>query len=360
MGTLQALYRAYSSLGNSGKTDSSILAHSRRMSVGEWISMLRHIGLLDMGLVNVTQGFLAFTWSRIRTCVDYSDEEEMRLRHLQFEDFMEALLRLASVMALPTDEEVTESGTTSVAEFLLSLRASTPVDYKAFVAKRTLRFVGTNTPVHTKPHEGIERCFNSLMSLIVTTYDGSRKSVSREDALKFMRARCAPSGKEKSGLVEFSKDKVKVSGHSLLTTMRSVESNVMDALAHVPAFSGLSTSDLHTLRDAMSIGMFEPGASVMEQGERGDTFYLITTGHAEVLYADPADPAGYESCLTTLGPSDCFGELALLRNEPRAASVVADGRLFVLSITRDEFQAVLGPLSSYMKGDNYTPPAGAK
>ena len=51
-----------------------------------------------------------FLWSRMRACPDHSDHSEIKLRHLTFEDFMEALVRLAAIMAFPTDQEVEETG----------------------------------------------------------------------------------------------------------------------------------------------------------------------------------------------------------------------------------------------------------
>ena len=61
--------------------------------------------------------------------------------------------------------------------------------------------------------------------------------------------------------------------------------------------------------------------------------------------------------LLTLVESDCFGERALLHNEPRAASVMAKGRLSVAYISRSNFEEVLGPLSSYRLDHNHNPSA---
>ena len=76
----------------------------------------------------------------------------------------------------------------------------------------------------------------------------------------------------------------------------------------------------------------------------GHYLILITGGEAEVLRVDPDDPSAEEVLLVTLREGDCFGELALLRDEPRAATIMASGQLTTCYISRPEFEAVLGPL----------------
>ena len=116
----------------------------------------------------------------------------------------------------------------------------------------------------------------------------------------------------------------------------------MEVLRHVPAFERLSEAQLRTMKLAMSSARYDGERYIFEQGDDGDTFYLITTGVAEVLYVDPNDPSDEEVCVALLQQSDCFGEMALLRDERRSVSIMAKGTLFVLYITRTEFEAALG------------------
>ena len=75
------------------------------------------------------------------------------------------------------------------------------------------------------------------------------------------------------------------------------------------------------------------------QGERGDTFYVVVGGLLEV--------SSDGRRLGTLGPGDFFGEIALLRDVPRTATVSAATDSAVLVIRRMDFlSAVLGSLES--------------
>ena len=78
----------------------------------------------------------------------------------------------------------------------------------------------------------------------------------------------------------------------------------------------------------------EPGVVLCQQGEPGDEFFVIAEGHAEVL--------GDGALLRTVGPGDGFGEIALLEDVPRTATVRAADDLLVLEIDRDAFLDVVG------------------
>lgn len=239
-------------------------------------------------------------------------------------------MRLASFVALPTDEEIDEAGAAGAGQFLLSMRENAPKEFIAFVRERTLPLTGAH------PRERVHRCVGALLDLVLSLIGHGAKSVSELDAEKLVHER-ADGHALRSG-----KRKCSISGKSLIAALSTVEKHIHEALQHVPAFAGFSAEQLRTLRDAMSIDDFESGEYVFNQGDAADSFYLITTGYAEVLLTDPNDPDAEEVCLATLGPSDSFGELALLYNEPRATSIMADGRLFVLYITREEFERALG------------------
>jgi NADH dehydrogenase len=79
---------------------------------------------------------------------------------------------------------------------------------------------------------------------------------------------------------------------------------------------------------------FEPGQNVFSEGELGDRVYILLSGQAEVVRTRTG---GGEQVLATLGPGECFGEMALLDNAPRNASVRCVQPMTVLSIPKREF-----------------------
>ncbi len=111
------------------------------------------------------------------------------------------------------------------------------------------------------------------------------------------------------------------------------ESNV-DAklLQGAPFFSGLSPADLEgILRVGRSVS-FQPGESIVEQGDVGDGMYIITGGAAEV------DVGGR---FHRLKPGDFFGEMALVSAGKRMATVKAAEPVEALKIPADGFRAFL-------------------
>lgn len=96
-------------------------------------------------------------------------------------------------------------------------------------------------------------------------------------------------------------------------------------LQNVPIFSELTDRQLRKLARDAKERSFEPGDVVVRQGEVGIGFYLVLEGQVEVRRKSRK--------LATLGPGECFGEMALFDDEPRSADVVAatPSRCLVLS-----------------------------
>ena len=101
-----------------------------------------------------------------------------------------------------------------------------------------------------------------------------------------------------------------------------------------PIFAPLPLATVELLASELSSNSFAPGDVVMAEGEAGDRFHLIADGAAAVSVG------GVER--STLGVGDGFGEIALLRDIPRTATVTAVGQLRTYSLLRDEFLAALG------------------
>jgi len=87
---------------------------------------------------------------------------------------------------------------------------------------------------------------------------------------------------------------------------------------------------------------FEPGEEVFHQGDVGDRIYIIARGHAEVVRED----AAREVRLAHLGPGEYFGEMALLNQTTRNATVRCAEALDVISIHKREFSVLAANLPS--------------
>ncbi len=105
-------------------------------------------------------------------------------------------------------------------------------------------------------------------------------------------------------------------------------------LREVPLFSEMDEQEVAGIRAIMEEIKFKPGQVIIREGEKGDLFYVVTEGHAEVLIHD-AD--GTELILNEVGPGGFFGELSMLTNEPRAARVRAMDQITTLVLERAEF-----------------------
>jgi NADH dehydrogenase len=82
---------------------------------------------------------------------------------------------------------------------------------------------------------------------------------------------------------------------------------------------------------------FEPGQTVFREGELGDRVYFLLAGRAQVVRRRAKGADLTEQILATLGPGECFGEMALLESAPRNATVRCLEAMTVLSIPKREF-----------------------
>jgi MFS family permease len=109
----------------------------------------------------------------------------------------------------------------------------------------------------------------------------------------------------------------------------------LDLLARVPIFSPLPVPALERLASQLRPMAVLAGAIVVRQGDHGDRFYVVETGRLRVSVDGSA---GQE-----LGPGDSFGEIALLRDVPRTATVWAETEVRLQALERDDFlEAVTG------------------
>lgn len=117
-------------------------------------------------------------------------------------------------------------------------------------------------------------------------------------------------------------------------------------LMDVPLFERLEPSERAKISDSLELREYSSGESVITQGERGTEFFIIVEGNAEVRKAKD----GREDVVGKLSRGDYFGELALLNNAPRAATVAAVGeKLRVVTMSERAFTRLLGPLAGILE-----------
>lgn len=116
-------------------------------------------------------------------------------------------------------------------------------------------------------------------------------------------------------------------------------------LNSVPILAPLVREEKLRLLDALEEVTFQAGQRVVSEGERGDLFYIIKEGEAVVYQTTPQ---GQQKKVNHLFKADFFGERALLQEEPRMATVEAYTRLVCLTLKRDTFVEILGPLEQLM------------
>jgi MFS family permease len=113
----------------------------------------------------------------------------------------------------------------------------------------------------------------------------------------------------------------------------------LELLQAIPIFAPLSPPVLEGLAARLIPVRAAAGETIVRQGDAGDRFYVIASGQVEV--AVDGGPQG------TQGPGDHFGEIALLRDVPRTATVTAQTDVELLALERDEFvTAVTGHAAS--------------
>ena len=97
-----------------------------------------------------------------------------------------------------------------------------------------------------------------------------------------------------------------------------------EALSRVPLFQGISDESLARLSDVAGEQHFGAGEFVVRQGQVGTGLYVLLEGEASVLRGTTE--------LARLGPGDFIGELAVIDQQPRVASVRAETPTRVLAI----------------------------
>jgi CRP-like cAMP-binding protein len=111
----------------------------------------------------------------------------------------------------------------------------------------------------------------------------------------------------------------------------------VELLRRVPLFAGVEPTKLKLLAFTSDRMSFEAGQILFEQGDAGDAAYVVLNGSAEVL----VNRAGSQIKVADLEKNAIVGEIAILCDVPRTATVRAQERLETLRISKDQFLRLL-------------------
>jgi cAMP-dependent protein kinase regulator len=125
-----------------------------------------------------------------------------------------------------------------------------------------------------------------------------------------------------------------------------------EVLSKIEILKGMDNYDRVQLADGIKEASFKENETVIRQGDWGDVFYMIEEGEAVAL---KRRNNGNEEEVLQYKKGDYFGELALLKGQPRAASVKATTDLKCLTLDRQSFTRLLGPLQALLasKAEEY-------
>ncbi len=113
-------------------------------------------------------------------------------------------------------------------------------------------------------------------------------------------------------------------------------------LKSIDLFSQIPGEDLARVAQIAEELDFEPTEYIMQEGEMGDTMYLIVEGIVQVFKGDRK--------IVTLGERECVGEMAILDSEPRSASVQATTPIRVLRIEREDLYELMNEKAEIARG----------
>ncbi|WP_374536873.1 Crp/Fnr family transcriptional regulator [Chitinimonas taiwanensis] len=113
---------------------------------------------------------------------------------------------------------------------------------------------------------------------------------------------------------------------------------MISTLKQIPLFHGLSDDELSHVEASAAARTFAKGAIIITEGEAGSSMFLLMQGRVKVYVSDSN---GKEYVLAVLGPGEYVGELALLDDEPRTASVETEEQSTFLVIQKEDFLTLM-------------------
>ena len=124
-------------------------------------------------------------------------------------------------------------------------------------------------------------------------------------------------------------------------TVQGVDWGTGDVVRHLrssPVFSHLPDEALLSVAECATVTMVTAGDAVMEEGEEGHEAFIVIAGRLDVV---TTTPEGSTQVVGALGPGDVVGEMALITDEPRSATVRARRESALMRIGAEEFRSIV-------------------
>jgi CRP/FNR family cyclic AMP-dependent transcriptional regulator len=116
------------------------------------------------------------------------------------------------------------------------------------------------------------------------------------------------------------------------------QKKTVEFLSRVPLFKGLKKRQLESLAKRFVEREYQAGTAIVTQGKGGEGLFIVVAGHTDVIRVRGD---GEKVQVNEFGPAEFFGELALLDDGPRTASVITTEPTKCLVLTRWDFFGAL-------------------
>lgn len=126
---------------------------------------------------------------------------------------------------------------------------------------------------------------------------------------------------------------------------------ILDTLKKVPFLNELDIEYLNKIANSVETKKYPMGTKIIQKGEKGLEFYVVKAGRVSIEDIDVGN-RHYDNQI--LGAGQYFGERAIVKEEPRAANVIAKDDVTALTLSREKFLEVVGPLEDILKRTNDT------
>lgn len=111
-----------------------------------------------------------------------------------------------------------------------------------------------------------------------------------------------------------------------------------DTLKKVYLFEDLTNEELDRVLSIANKETHESETVIFKEGDPGEKFYILLDGEVRVM--KPVASLGNEA-LAILKPGDFFGEMALIDDSPRSATIIVNGKTTLLAIRKADFESLL-------------------